>query len=385
MADSFLDAVRERVVIFDGATGTNLQMRNLTADDFGGDALEGCNELLVATRPDVVADLHASFFDVGVDVVETNSFGSFSIPLGEYGIADRAHELSKRAASIAREVADGYSRPGERRWVAGSMGPGTKMPTLGHIRFADLRDALEEQASGLLEGGVDLLLIETQNDLLGAKAAMIGARRAMASVGRHVPIQVQVTIELTGRMLLGTEIGAALVALDAMRPDLIGLNCATGPGERHEHLRHLSQHSRLPISCLPNAGLPSIVDGKMHYDLTPDQLAEHHARFITELGVNVIGGCCGTTPEHQSPPWSERCRGPLRAAVAHAESWSRRARRSTPPCRSSRSWPSWPSASAPTPTAPRSSGSRCWPTTGTPASPWPRTRCGREPTSSTCC
>jgi 5-methyltetrahydrofolate--homocysteine methyltransferase len=307
VADSFLDAVRERVVIFDGATGTNLQMRNLTADDFGGDALEGCNELLVATRPDVVADLHASFFDVGVDVVETNSFGSFSIPLGEYGLADRAHELSKRAASIAREVADSYSRPGERRWVAGSMGPGTKMPTLGHIRFADLRDALEEQASGLLEGGVDLLLIETQNDLLGAKAAMIGARRAMASLGRQVPIQVQVTIELTGRMLLGTEIGAALVALDAMRPDLIGLNCATGPGEMHEHLRHLSQHSCLPISCLPNAGLPSIVDGKMHYDLTPDQLAEHHARFITELGVNVIGGCCGTSPEHLAAV-VERCR-----------------------------------------------------------------------------
>src|SRR5438477_6627567 len=178
------------------------------------------------------------------------------------------------------------------------MGPGTKLPPLGQVRFADLRDAYEVQARGLLEGGVDLLLVETCYDLLQAKAAMIACRRAMAAVGREVPLQVQVTMETTGRMLVGTEIGAALTSLEAMRPDVIGLNCATGPREMGEHLRYLSQHSVLPISCLPNAGLPSVVEGRTHYDLTPDQLAEHHARFITEFGVSVVGGCCGTTPEH---------------------------------------------------------------------------------------
>ncbi|MGI8806951.1 MAG: homocysteine S-methyltransferase family protein, partial [Acidimicrobiales bacterium] len=290
---SYLEAVRERVVIFDGATGTNLQRMELTVDDFGGPQFEGCNEILVDTRPDAIAQLHNSFFEVGSEVVETNSFGSLSYTLGEYGIAERAHELNLKAARIAREVADGYAG-----WVAGSIGPGTKFPSLGQIRFAEFRDAYEVQARGLLEGGVDLLLVETVFDLLQAKAALIACRRAMAAVGREVPLQVQVTIELTGRMLPGTEIGAALVALDALRPDVIGINCATGPTEMHEHLRHLSQHCRVPISCLPNAGLPSVVDGKMHYDLTPDQLAEHHARFVSELGVNVIGGCCGSGPEH---------------------------------------------------------------------------------------
>ncbi len=299
---SYLDAVRERVVVFDGATGTNLQVRELTADDFGGPALEGCNEVLVDTRPDVVADLHRSFLEVGSEVVETDSFGSSSFTLAEYGIAERAHELNLKAARIAKEVASGYGG-----WVAGSIGPGTKFPSLGQVRFAEFRDAYEVQARGLLEGGVDLLLIETVFDLLQAKAAIIACRRAMAAVGRQVPLQVQVTIELTGRMLPGTEIGAALVALDALRPDVIGINCATGPTEMHEHLRHLSQHCRVPISCLPNAGLPSVVDGRMHYDLTPDQLAEYHARFVTELGVHVIGGCCGSTPDHLKAV-VDRCR-----------------------------------------------------------------------------
>ena len=299
---SYLEAVKERVVIFDGATGTNLQRMELTADDFGGPQFEGCNEILVDTRPDAIAQLHNSFFEVGSEVVETNSFGSLSYTLGEYGSAERAHELNVKAARIAREVADGYGG-----WVAGSIGPGTKFPSLGQIRFAEFRDAYEVQARGLLEGGVDLLLVETVFDLLQAKAALIACRRAMAAVGREVPLQVQVTIELTGRMLPGTEIGAALVALDALRPDVIGINCATGPTEMHEHLRHLSQHCRVPISCLPNAGLPSVVDGKMHYDLTPDQLAEHHARFVSELGVSVIGGCCGSGPEHLKAV-VDRCR-----------------------------------------------------------------------------
>ena len=199
--------------------------------------------------------------------------------LAEYGIADRAHELNVKAAQIAKEVASGFGG-----WVAGSMGPGTKLPSLGQIRFADLRDAYEVQARGLLEGGVDLLLVETCYDLLQAKAAMIACRRAMAAAGRDVPLQVQVTMETTGRMLV--------------RPDVFGLNCATGPVEMSEHLRHLSQYCPVPISCLPNAGLPSVVDGKTHYDLTPDQLADHHARFVSEFGVSIVGGCCGTTPEH---------------------------------------------------------------------------------------
>ncbi len=299
---SYLEAIRERVVVFDGATGTNLQLRELTADDFGGPAFEGCNEILVDTRPDVVADLHRSFLEVGSEVVETDSFGSSSFTLAEYGIGDRSYELNLKAAQIAREVADGYGA-----WVAGSIGPGTKFPSLGQIRFAELRDAYEVQARGLLDGGVDLFIIETVFDLLQAKSAIHGCRRAMAAAGREVPLQVQVTMELTGRMLPGTEIGAALTALDAVRPDVIGLNCATGPAEMHEHLRHLSQHCRVPISCLPNAGLPSVVDGKMHYDLTPDQLAEFHAGFVSELGVTVIGGCCGTTPEHLRAV-VERCR-----------------------------------------------------------------------------
>jgi 5-methyltetrahydrofolate--homocysteine methyltransferase len=304
---SYLDAARERVVIYDGAFGTYVQQCDLTADDFGGPQLEGCNELLVVTRPDVIRGMHAAFLDAGVDVLETASFGSFSVPLNEYGLGDRAEELSRVSAELAREVADSYSTPDRPRWVAGSMGPGTKMPTLGHITFAALRDAYEVQARGLLAGGVDVLLVETQFDLLGAKAGIVGCRRAMAAIGREVPIQVQVTMETTGRMLVGTEIGAALVALDAMRVDAIGLNCATGPGEMHEHLRHLSQHCTVPISCLPNAGLPSVVEGKMHYDLTPEQLAEHHARFVTELGVSIIGGCCGTTPEHLKAV-VDRCR-----------------------------------------------------------------------------
>jgi 5-methyltetrahydrofolate--homocysteine methyltransferase len=311
---SFLEAVRERVVVFDGATGTNMQLRHLGPDDFGGPALEGCNEVLVDTRPDVVADLHRSFFDVGCDVVETNSFGSLPWVLAEYGLADRTRELAAKAARIACEVA-GPDRHG--RWVAGSLGPGTKIASLGQIAFTDQRDGYELAATGLLEGGVDLLVVETVQDLLQAKAAIIGCRRAMAACGRQVPIQVQVTIETTGRMLMGTEIGAALTTVEALSPDIIGLNCATGPAEMSEHLRYLSQRATTPISVLPNAGLPSVVEGQMHYDLTPAQLAEHHARFVAEYGVSVVGGCCGTTPEHIAAV-VERCR-PLEPFARHPQ------------------------------------------------------------------
>ena len=294
----YLATVEERVVVFDGAFGTYIQDRNLTADDFGGQHLEGCNELLAVTRPDVIATMHEDFLKVGVDAIETATFGSFSTVLNEYGIADRAHEVTLAAARIAREVANSFEADGRPRFVAGSVGPGTKLPSLGHISFVELRNTYEEHARALIEGGVDLLLIETCMDLLQIKSAMQGGRRAMAALGRSVPIQVQVTMETTGRMLVGTEIGAALTALLAMKPDVIGINCATGPAEMQEHLRHLSRNCPVPISVLPNAGLPSVVDGRTHYDLSPSQLAEFHRHHVSDLGIRVVGGCCGTTPEH---------------------------------------------------------------------------------------
>jgi len=297
MAD-FLATLRERVLVLDGATGTNFQTRNLGPDDFGGAQHEGCNENLVRTRPDVVADLHASFFEVGCDAVETDTFGSFATVLAEYGLAEQSYEISRRAAEIAREVANGFATAERPRFVVGSVGPGTKLPSLGHIGFATLRDEYAVQVRGLLDGGVDAVLIETVYDLLQAKAALSAARRAFSSTGRGVPLMVQVTVETTGRMLVGSEIGAALTALEAMQPDVIGLNCATGPDEMTEHLRYLSMHARTLLSCLPNAGLPSIVDGRTHYDLTPEQLADAHEMFISDLGVNIVGGCCGTTPDH---------------------------------------------------------------------------------------
>ena len=295
---SYLQAVGQRVIIFDGAMGTNLQLANLSAEDFGGPELEGCNEMLVVTRPEAIDRVHRSFFEVGCDVVETDTFGAFAPVLAEYDQGHRVRELNLAAAELARGAADDFSTPDRPRWVAGSIGPGTKFPTLGQIPYADLRDAYEAQAAALIDGRVDLILIETVFDLLQAKAAINGARRAMRAAGVHLPIQAQVTIELTGTMLPGTEVGAALCALEAMGIDLIGLNCATGPGEMFEPLRHLAGQSIVPVTCLPNAGLPSVVDGAMHYDLTPDQLAEYHRQFVSELGISVIGGCCGTTPDH---------------------------------------------------------------------------------------
>jgi len=294
----YLDLVRERCIVFDGAMGTNLQRLGLGPDDFGGPGLEGCNEVLVATRPDAVSSIHDAFLGVGVDVVETDSFGAFRTVLAEYGLEERAFELNERAAKLAKAVAADHSTPDHPRFVAGSMGPGTKFPTLGQISYHELRDAYEEQASGLLAGGADLLVIETVFDLLQAKAALAGARAAMERARRKVPVHVQVTVELTGRMLPGTEIAAALTSLSALRPDVIGMNCATGPREMGEHLRHLAGAWPGAISCLPNAGLPSVVDGQMHYDLGPDELADYLERFVTELGVEIVGGCCGTTPEH---------------------------------------------------------------------------------------
>ncbi len=294
----YLRAVDDRVIVFDGAAGTWLQLQDLQMEDYGTPELEGCPEILNETRPDVIRRLHSEYLEAGADVIETNSFGGMRATLNEYGLGDRTEELNEMAARIAREAADEFSTPDRPRFVAGSIGPGTRFASLGHVRYAELRDQVAEQARGLLRGGVDVLLLETQFDLLGIKAGMNGCRDAMRDTGIEVPIQVQVTIELTGRMLPGTEIGAALVALDAMKPDVIGINCATGPEEMAEHVRHLSQHSRIPISVLPNAGLPSVVDGHMHYDLSAEQFVEHHVRFVKDFGITIVGGCCGTTPEY---------------------------------------------------------------------------------------
>ena len=296
---SYLEAIESGVVIYDGATGTNLQTIGLGVEDFGGPHLEGCNEILNLNRPDVVRDLHRSFLDVGVDVVETNTFGAFRVPLAEYDLEGQAYEIAAAGASLARQTVDEYiARDGRQRFVAGSIGPGTKFATLGQVTYRRLVEAYEEESAGLIDGGVDLFIIETQFDLLGAKAAIEGARRASRSAGLDLPIQVQVTVELTGRMLPGTEIGAALTSLSALGPDVIGLNCATGPTEMWEPLRHLTRHSPVPVSAIPNAGLPKVVDGEMAYDLDPEGLADHLSAFVTELGVGVVGGCCGTTPAH---------------------------------------------------------------------------------------
>ena len=291
-----LDLLKERVLIYDGATGTNLQTHNLTIDDFWGK--EGCNELLVLSRPDVIRQLHASFFEVGSDIVETNSFGSSSIVLAEYDLQAKTRELNIAAAKLAKEVAAQFATPGHPRFVAGSIGPTTKLPSLGHITYDAMAESYREQIEALLEGGVDLLLIETSQDLLQAKITLAACEDAMRKVGRRVPVQMQVTLEATGTMLLGSEIGAALATLECFRPDIVGLNCATGPVEMNDAVRFLCQNALEPISVLPNAGLPQNEGGRAVYRLTPHELAAAHHRFITEYGVQVVGGCCGTTPEH---------------------------------------------------------------------------------------
>src|SRR3954470_17783984 len=247
-----ISALSERVLVADGAMGTMLQAADLSLDDFDGH--EGCNEVLNVTRPDVVRSVHDAYLAVGVDCIETNTFGANLGNLGEYGIEHRIHELARAGAAIAREAADAWSTPEQPRFVLGSVGPGTKLPSLGHAAYATLRDAYAEQVAGLVEGGAAAVLVETAQDLLQAKAAIVGAQRALAAAGADLPVFAQVTVESTGTMLVGSEIGAALTALEALRIDGIGLNCATGPAEMSEHLRHLAKHSRVPVTCMPNAG-----------------------------------------------------------------------------------------------------------------------------------
>src|SRR2546427_9432488 len=295
MAD-LLQAVRERVVIYDGAMGTNIQFRNPSVDDFWGK--EGCNELLALSRPDIIKDIHTSFFAVGCDVVETNTFGATRVVLAEYDLQDKVAELNIAAAKIAKEVAQQFSTKDQPRFVAGSIGPTTKLPSLGHIRFDDMVAGYFEQASALIEGGVDVLLIETSQDLLQAKAAVVGVFEAMQKAGKRLPVAVQVTLEGTGTMLLGTEIGAALTALEPFDVDIIGLNCATGPIEMNDAVRFLGANSSKHVSVLPNAGLPQNEGGRAVYKLKPSELAEYHKHFVQDYGVRIVGGCCGTTPEH---------------------------------------------------------------------------------------
>ncbi len=295
-ADALREALSSRVVVADGAMGTMLQAQDPSLDDFQGH--EGCNEVLNVTRPDIVRAVHDAYLEVGVDCVETNTFGANLAALAEYGIADRIHELAEAGARIARQAADAFTTPDHPRWVLGSVGPGTKLPTLGHVEYAALRDAFETEVAGLVAGGVDAVLVETSQDLLQTKAALIGTRRALEAAGVDLPVVCSVTVETTGTMLLGSEIGAALTALEPLGIDVIGLNCATGPAEMSEHLRYLARHARIGVAAMPNAGLPVLGKDGAHYPLTPGELADAQEVFVREYGLSLVGGCCGTTPEH---------------------------------------------------------------------------------------
>src|SRR5438477_983228 len=270
----FLQAVKERVVVYDGAMGTNIQKRNPTLDDYWGK--ENCSEVLVLSRPDIIRDIHADFFGAGCDIVETNTFGGSSIVLGEFDLRDRVREINLKAAQLAKQVAQQFSTKEKPRFVAGSLGPTTKLPSLGHISFDAMAAAYEEQALALIEGGVDVLLVETAQDLLQAKIGVIGALTAMQKTGKRLPLTVQVTLQESGTMLLGTEIGAALTALELFDVDVIGMNCATGPKEMNDAVRYLGLNSTKHVSVLPNAGLPQNVGGQAVYKLSPAELAEYH-------------------------------------------------------------------------------------------------------------
>jgi 5-methyltetrahydrofolate--homocysteine methyltransferase len=295
---SFTEILGRKVIVFDGAMGTSLQLQNLSADDFGGEALNGCNEILVVSKPSAVEKVHADFLAVGCDVVETDTFGGTPIVLAEYGLADRAYELNRSAAALAKKVANEYSTQAHPRFVAGSMGPTTKLPSLGHIGFREMERGFYIQAQGLAEGGADLLVIETCQDLLQTKAALAGVFGYFRDARKKLPVVVSITIETMGTMLLGTEISAALTALEPYDVDLIGMNCATGPKEMSENVRYLCQNSPKPVLVMPNAGIPENVGGHAHYKLTPEEMEQFLGHFVKDLGVGAVGGCCGTTPAH---------------------------------------------------------------------------------------
>src|SRR3989441_2715059 len=298
MSKSFLETLSDRIVVFDGAMGTNLHAQDLSVDDYGGPQFEGCPEHLLISMPEAVEKVHAGFLEVGCDVVETDSFGSTSIVLGEYQVAHLAYELNLKAAQLAKRVAADFSTKEKPRWVAGSMGPTTKLPTLGHISFLDMKASYREQARGLLDGGADLLIVETCQDILQTKAALAAIFEEFESSKRRVPVIAQVTIEAFGTMLMGTEIGAALTALEPFPIDVIGMNCATGPQQMSDNVRYLCQNWSRAVSVIPNAGIPENVGGHAVFKETPESLAKELQHFARDLGVNIVGGCCGTTPAH---------------------------------------------------------------------------------------
>src|SRR5258706_2916146 len=301
---TYLEALKERVLVFDGAMGTSIDSFNLTAEDFGGARTEGNRDYLVITRPDVIEQIHSSFMEAGCDVLETDTFQSSRLRLEEWGLADQTHAISLAAARLARTVADRYeAKDGRPRYVAGSIGPTGKLPSsddpaLSDVTFDQLSDMIREQALALIEGGADVLLVETSVDILEVKAALDGIRRAKKETGSQVAVQAQIFLDLSGRMLLGTEIPAVIATLEAMPVDVIGLNCSTGPEHMRDAIRYLCAHSRLPISCIPNAGLPLEVDGETVYPMEPESFARILGEFVAEYGVNVVGGCCGTRPPH---------------------------------------------------------------------------------------
>lgn len=295
----FLEALKHRILVFDGATGTSFQSMDLTEGDFGGAELEGCNEHLSVSKPSAVEAVHRGFLEAGADIIETNTFGATSIVLEEYGIAHLAYELNLSAARIARRMAAQFSTPEKSRFVAGSIGPTTKLPSLGHISFDAMRDSYHEQMRGLFDGGVDLFCIETCQDLLQAKSALAAARDVFDERQMRIPIIVSVTIEAVGTMLMGTDIMAAITAIEPYDiVDVFGMNCATGPKEMEESLRTICEHSAKPVFLMPNAGIPENIGGKTCYKLTPDELEHWVGDYVLRFGVNIIGGCCGTTPEH---------------------------------------------------------------------------------------
>ncbi len=295
---NFLDFLKEKIIVFDGAMGTYLQSLNLSIDEWGGSAFENCSENLLFTRPDAIEAVHTAFLDVGCDVIETNSFGGSEVVLVEFGIADKTYEVNLKAAQLAKRVANDYSTYDKPRFVAGSIGPGTKLPTLGHITYNDLKDAYRNQVRGLYDGGVDLMMVETCQDLLQTKAALAAIFELFEKEKVKLPVIASVTIEIFGTMLNGTEIGAALTALEPFPIDVIGMNCGTGPKHMTDSFRYLCENSPIPVSVLPNAGLPEVKDGQQHYDETPETFSAQVEHFAKDFGANIVGGCCGTTPEH---------------------------------------------------------------------------------------
>ena len=299
----YLDALQKKVLVFDGAMGTSLQEKGLTAQHYGGEKYNGCIDYLVLSYPQVVEDVHRSFLEVGVDVIETNSFRANRITLNDYDLTQKSEEINYQAARLARIIADEYSQSGIMRYVAGSMGPSGKLPSmndpeLSNISFDELADVFREQAIGLLQGGVDLIIIETSQDILEIKAQLDGIQAAFLESDIYVPIQVQVSLDTSGKMLLGTDISAVLSTLEDFPIDVIGLNCSTGPEHMRNPIQFLGEYSTLPVSCIPNAGLPLNIDGKAVYPLEPQLFASQMSEFVEKFHVNVVGGCCGTTPDH---------------------------------------------------------------------------------------